>query len=104
MNGQPISQKPTTVQVIAVIAGSVIAGIGMFALMWCAIWRLYIDSPLLISISNITSGVAGALTTILVGRSISQLNQPDQPIQTEIKQPPDKPVPVAVETQKPEGT
>ena len=95
MNGTPnVNQKPTSVQVIAVTAGSIIAGLGIAALGWCAIWKIFIDAPLLISISNITSGVAGALTTILVGRSIAQLNQPDEPIVTQIHQPTDEPVPV----------
>ena len=92
MNGT--SQKPNIVQVIAVIAAGVIAWAMAFALMWCAMWKIYIDTPQLMAISNILSGIGGALTTILVGRSISQLNQPNGPILTRIEQPPDKPIPV----------
>jgi hypothetical protein len=71
-----------------------------FALMWCAMFKIYIDVPQLMALSNILSGIGGALTTILVGRSIAQLNQPDEPIATQIKQPPGSPVPVTQEEPK----
>jgi hypothetical protein len=103
MNGSSssaLSQRPTSVQLVAVMAASLIAVTMAYSLMWCAIWKVYIDTPLLMAISNILSGIGGALTTILVGRSLAQLNQPDEPLQTQIVQPKDKPVPV-VETAKP---
>ena len=84
MNGQNSTQKPNTVQVFAVIFAGVVAWMLAFALMWCAMFKIYIDVPQLMALSNILSGIGGALTTILVGRSIAQLNQPDEPIQTEI--------------------
>ncbi len=87
------NQKPNIVQVCAVIAAGVVAWMLAWALMWCAMFKIYIDVPQLMAISNILSGIGGALTTILVGRSIAQLNQPDVPIKTEISNPPDKPVP-----------
>jgi len=71
--------KPSVVQVSAVIAAGGIAWMLTWALMWCAMFKIYIDVPQLMAISNILSGIGGALTTILVGRSISQLNQPDPP-------------------------
>ena len=79
MNGQPSTSgvKPNTVQIVAVIAAGVIAWMLAWALMWCAMFKIYIDVPQLMAISNILSGIGGALTTILVGRSISQLNQPE---------------------------
>lgn len=71
------NQKPNIVQVCAVVASGVIAWMLAFALMWCAMFKIYIDVPQLMAISNILSGIGGALTTILVGRSIAQLNQQD---------------------------
>jgi hypothetical protein len=95
MNGQSINQKPNTVQVIAVLAAAIIAWLLAFALMWCAMWKIYIDVPQLMAISNILSGIGGALTTVLVGKSIAQLNQPEEPISTLVQNPPTQPVPVA---------
>ncbi len=96
MNGtSQISQKPTTVQVIAATGAVVIGVMLTFALVWCAIWKIYIDNSLLMAMSTLLGGIAGAITTILVGRSIAQLNQPDEPIQTTITQPINHPVPVA---------
>lgn len=94
MNGPNVNQKPNIVQILAVVAAGVIAWMLAWALMWCAMFKIYIDVPQLMAISNILSGIGGALTTILVGRSIAQLNQPDSPIPTRIEQPPDQPVPV----------
>jgi hypothetical protein len=81
MNGNLV-QKPTTVQIIAVTGSVVLAVVGMVALSWCVINKIYIDSTLLISISTITGGVASSLTTILVGRTISNLNQVNDPDET----------------------
>jgi len=100
MNGNNSNQKPSTVQIIAVVSAGIISAMLAWALMWCAMWKIYIDVPLLMALSNILSGIGGAITTILVGRSISQLNQSDDPITTEIKQPPGKPVPVITEGQQ----
>jgi hypothetical protein len=97
-----LNQKPNLVQVIAVIAAGVIAAMLAWSLMWCAMFKVYIDVPLLMALSNILSGIGGALTTILVGRSIAQLNQPDEPIATKIEQPPNEPVPVAQIEPQPE--
>lgn len=77
MNGIPsLSNRPNIVQVFAVIAAGIIAIMLAFALVWCAMFKIYIDVPQLMAISTILGGIGGALTTILVGRSISQLNQP----------------------------
>ena len=104
MNGIIPSSKPTNVQVIAVLGACIMSCGGMFAFVWCAMFKVYMDAPMLIALSSITSGIAGALTTVLVGRSIPQLNQLEEPIQTTIKQPPDKPIPVAPVETKPEVT
>ncbi len=91
-------------KMVALLMSGLVAVWGMFVMGWCAMWKIYVDTPLLMALSNILSGIGGALTTILVGRNIAQLNQPDEPIQVapapgqkipiEIKQPSDKPVPV----------
>jgi hypothetical protein len=95
MNGNStVSQKPTSVQLIAVVSVGIMAITLTFAVTWCAVFKIYIDAPMLMLISALLGGIAGSLTTILVGRSISQLNQPDEPIQTTITQPLGKPVPV----------
>jgi peptidoglycan biosynthesis protein MviN/MurJ (putative lipid II flippase) len=70
------NSKPNIVQICAVGGAVLIAGMLAFALMWCAMYKIYIDVPQLMAISTILGGIGGALTTILVGRSISQLNQP----------------------------
>lgn len=104
MNGTNIIQKPTSVQLIAVVGVAIMALTLTFAVMWCAIFKIYIDAPMLMLISALLGGIAGSLTTILVGRSIPQLNQPDEPIQAEIKQPQDRPIPVTTVEPKPEVT
>lgn len=70
-----MTPKPNIIQIIAVVAAGIIAWTLAFSLMWCAMWKIYIDIPLLMALSNILSGIGGALTTILVGRSLTQLNQ-----------------------------
>ncbi len=100
MNGPTATQRPNIVQVFAVVAAGIIAWMLAFALVWCAMWKIYIDVPQLMAISNILSGVSGALTTILVGKSIAQLNHPDEPIPTLIQNPPSNPVPVVPQPDK----
>jgi hypothetical protein len=91
VNGQSITQRPNIIQIIAVVGAVLIAITLSFAIMWCAIWKIYIDPSMQMLMGTILGGIAGALTTILVGRTIPQLNQPDEPIQTEINQPPAQP-------------
>ena len=100
MNGLPSSQRPNIVQIFAVIAAGIIAWMLAFALMWCAMWKIYIDVPQLMAISNILSGIGGALTTILVGKSLTQLNHSDEPISTLVENPPSQPVPTAPQLAK----
>jgi hypothetical protein len=42
---------------------------------WCALKSIYIDVPLLVIVSNIVTGIISSITTLLVGRTLSQLNQ-----------------------------
>lgn len=88
------------IKTLALLVAGLIGTWGMFVMGWCAMFKIYVDTPMLLVLSNIVTGIASSITTILVGRSIAQLNQTDQPIPTEIKQPPDKPVPV-VEQKEP---
>lgn len=101
MNGYTApSQKPTLVQLIAVVSSSLIGLTLAFAIMWCAIWKIYIEPTMLMLIGTVLGGIGGALTTILVGRSLSQLNHPesDDPQPVIVKNDPAKPtetIPVA---------
>lgn len=71
---------PTTVSrealkhVALCIAGLIVLWC-VFVLGWCAIFKIYIDVPMLLVLSNLAMGVASSITTLLVGRTLSQLNQ-----------------------------
>lgn len=67
--------KPNAVQIIVVLFIGICTVAGIFILGWCAIWKIYIDAPMMIALNGLTSGLAGSLTTLLVGRTVSQLNQ-----------------------------
>lgn len=56
------------------IAGLVAVG-GMFVMGYCTMFKIYIDVPMLLVLSNIVTGIVSCVTTVLVGRTISQLNQ-----------------------------
>ncbi len=60
----------------ALLIAGLIALWGMFVMGWCTIFKIYVDVPMLLVLSNLVSGIASSLTTLLVGRTISQLNQP----------------------------
>lgn len=111
-----------TLKMVALISAALIALWGMFVMGWCAMWRIYVDVPMLLVLSNVVTGIASSITTILVGRTIAQLNQPGdsettmtQTTQTVVKpkQSPETvqpieitnstPIPVTTESQ-PEGT
>lgn len=61
---------------IALVIAGLIAVWGMFVMGWCAIQKIYIDVPMLLVLSNIVTGIASSITTLLVGRTLAQLNQP----------------------------
>lgn len=77
-----------TLKMVALMIAGLTALWGMFVMGWCAMWKIYVDVPMLLVISNIVTGIVSSITTILVGRTIAQLNQQsdvkNQP-QTEIK-------------------
>lgn len=62
---------------VALIIAGLIAVWGMFVMGYCAIQKIYIDVPMLLVLSNIVTGIASSITTLLVGRTIAQLNQGD---------------------------
>lgn len=70
-------------KMIALMISGLVAMWGMFVMGWCAIWKIYIDVPMLLVLSNIVTGIVSCITTLLVGRTISQLNQ-----QSEVKNQP----------------
>lgn len=67
--------KPNTIQVIVVLSIAVLSCIGMATLCLCAFWKIYIEPVMMIALNSLTCGLAGSLTTLLVGRTVSQLNQ-----------------------------
>lgn len=67
--------KPTSIQTTALYFTGLIAVLGMATFCWCGIWKIYLDVPLLLVLSNITVGAVSSFTTLLTGRTIAQLNQ-----------------------------
>lgn len=72
-----------TVQLTALYFTGIITLLGMTTFCWCSIWKIYLDVPMLLVLSNITVGCASSFTTLLTGRTIAQLNQ-----QSEVKNQP----------------
>jgi hypothetical protein len=62
-------------KVYCLLIAGLIATWGMFVMGWCTIQKIYIDVPMLLVLSNIVTGIASSITTLLVGRTIAQLNQ-----------------------------
>jgi hypothetical protein len=67
--------KSTAIQLIALYFTGAIAIIGMTTFCWCAIWKIYLDVPMLLVLSNVTVGSVSSFTTLLTGRTVAQLNQ-----------------------------
>lgn len=82
--------KPTSVQLTALWFTGIISVLGMVIFGWCAIWKIYIDVPMMLVLSNITIAAVSAFTTLLTGRSVAQLNQQsdvrNQPQTQEVKE------------------
>lgn len=78
----PVSHREP-LKMVALLISGLTATWGMFVMGWCAIWKIYIDVPMLLVLSNIVTGIVSCITTLLVGRTISQLNQ-----QSEVKNQP----------------
>lgn len=71
----PPTPSRETLKTLALLIAGLVALWGMFVMGWCAMWKIYVDVPMLLVISNIVTGIVSSITTILVGRTISQLNQ-----------------------------
>lgn len=59
---------------VALIIAGAIAMWCAFVLGWCAWWKIYVDVPMLLVLSNLVTGIVSAITTLLVGRTLAQLN------------------------------
>lgn len=71
----PTPMKPNTIQVLVVLSIALLSMVGMTTLCLCAFWKIYIEPVMMIALNSLTCGLAGSLTTLLVGRTVSQLNQ-----------------------------
>lgn len=69
--------KPQTniLQFTALWFTGIIAFMGMFTFCFCAIYKIYLDQPMMLVLSNVTVGSSSVFATLLTGRTISQLNQ-----------------------------
>lgn len=104
-----MNSKPNAIQIIVVFAIGVLSLIGLGTLCWCAIFKIYIEPTMMISLNGLTFGLAGSLTTLLVGRTVQQLNQSSdtettmtQTTQTVIKPKPQDAAGDLIVTQQPE--
>ncbi len=68
--------KPNAIQIIVVVSIAILTFLGMATMCLCAFFKIYIEPTLMISLNGLTFGLGGSLTTILVGRTVSQLAQP----------------------------
>lgn len=71
----PTQQREALKHIALLIAGLIAVWVA-FVLGWCAIQKIYIDVPMLLVLSNLLMGIASSITTLLVGRTLAQLNQP----------------------------
>ena len=62
-------------KMVALYVSGMVVLWGMFVMGWCAMRQIYIDVPMLLVLSNIVTGIVSCITTLLVGRTIAQLNQ-----------------------------
>jgi len=67
--------KPSWLQITALWFTGIVALMGMATFCWCGIWKIYLDVPQLLVLSNVTVGAVSSFTTLLTGRTIAQLNQ-----------------------------
>lgn len=67
--------KPDPTRITALWFTGVVALLGMAIFGWCAVWKIYIDVPMMLVLSNITIAAVSAFTTLLTGRNVAQLNQ-----------------------------
>lgn len=60
---------------IALYIAGLVAMWCIFVIGWCTMWKIYIEIPVLFVLSNLVTGIVSCITTVLVGRTIAQLNQ-----------------------------
>lgn len=65
--------KPNIMQITVAMFTGLIAVITTVFFCLFGLWKIYIDVPLLLVLSNIAIGALSSLTTLLVGRTVSQL-------------------------------
>jgi hypothetical protein len=69
--------KPNMIQLVVVVAVSVLAAIGLISLCVTLFTKNYAEPSVLVAIISITSGLVGSLTTLIVGRSRTEpVDQP----------------------------
>lgn len=74
IRSKPVDDREKLKLVALGIAGLVAAWFA-FVIGWCTMWKIYIDIPVLFVLSNAVTGITSCITTILVGRTLAQLNQ-----------------------------
>lgn len=70
-----MKQSLDVIRLTALYFTGILAVMGMSTMCWCAIWKIYVDVPLLLVLQAITVGSSSVFATMLVGRTIAQLNQ-----------------------------
>lgn len=88
--------RPTSLQLTALWFTGVVALLGMGTFCCCAIWKIYLDVPQLLVLSNVTVGAVSSFTTLLTGKTVAQLAQgtADNPLKAEVVNKDENPVPV----------
>lgn len=70
----PLDNRERLKQFALAIAG-LVAMWCAFIIGWCTMWKIYVEIPVLFVLSNTVTGITSCITTILVGRTLAQLNQ-----------------------------
>lgn len=72
---KPLPNPLERLKVFALCIAGLIAAWFAFIIGWCTMWKIYIEIPVLFVLSNAVTGITSCITTILVGRTLAQLNQ-----------------------------
>jgi hypothetical protein len=97
-----MNQKPTALDYIVVITKAVLAAICVVAICCAMFFKNYSDPATLSALFLLTGTLVGNLRGSMSFHN--PFAKPDEPIPTEIQQPPGKPVPVVAEPPQPENT
>ncbi len=71
-----MNQRTDPTRLIALYFTGAVAIMGMFTFSWCAIFKIYIDVPMLLVLQAVTVGGVSSFTMLLTGRTLGQLAQP----------------------------